>query len=156
MPELGSWGGELGNSGNAQKKTFFSIDPFPYYILLHQNEISKQEEKMRSSTMFTYNCSGDCQSNRPHGLKFQIVIEFAKCAIFQSSPTICSIGVKGVREETDKVQRERGSNRGKKVSMMHCTVKLNCIGSRNVGILFCVDSRPPCYSKIIEMTNIIR
>ena len=107
--------------------------------------------------MFTYNCSGDRQSNWPHGFKFQIVMEVAKCAIFQSSPTICSIGVKGVREEPDKVQRERGSNfRGKRVSMMHCTVKLNCIGSRTVGILFCVDSRPPCYSKIIEMTNIIR
>ena len=103
-------GGGLGNSGNARKKTFFSIDPFPYYILLHQNEISKQEEKMRPSTMFTYNCSGDRQSNRPHGFKFQIVIEFAKCAIFQPSPTACSMVVKGVREEPDKT-----NFRGKRV-----------------------------------------
>ena len=72
--------------------------------------------------MFTYNCSGDRQSNRPHGFKFQIVIEFAKCAIFQSSPTACSMVVKGVREEPDKT-----NFRGK-----WCT--------ETVGILFCVDS----------------
>ena len=29
LPKLGSGGGGLGNSGNARKKTFFSIDLFP-------------------------------------------------------------------------------------------------------------------------------
>jgi len=29
LPELGSWGGGLGNSGNAQKKMFFLIEAFP-------------------------------------------------------------------------------------------------------------------------------
>ena len=29
MPELRSWGGGLGDSGNARKKTFFFVDPFP-------------------------------------------------------------------------------------------------------------------------------
>ena len=29
LPELGSGGGGLGDSGNARKKTFFSIDVFP-------------------------------------------------------------------------------------------------------------------------------
>ena len=30
MPEFGSWGGGLGDSGNARKKTFLFIEAFPY------------------------------------------------------------------------------------------------------------------------------
>ena len=42
LPELGSWGGCLGNSGDAQKKTFFfSIDLFPYLVLLCPKSFNK-------------------------------------------------------------------------------------------------------------------
>ena len=33
LPELGSWGGGLGNSGNARKKTFFFHWRLPLFIL---------------------------------------------------------------------------------------------------------------------------
>ena len=35
LPELGSWGGGLGNSGNARKKMFFLIEAFPNIYIFY-------------------------------------------------------------------------------------------------------------------------
>ena len=41
LPELGSWGGGLGNSGSARKKTFFFlIEAFPYLFCMEKCALS--------------------------------------------------------------------------------------------------------------------
>ena len=45
MPELGSGGGGLGDSGNARKKTFFPIDVFPKEYRKLKQEIAELRKK---------------------------------------------------------------------------------------------------------------
>ena len=47
MPELGSGGGDLGESGNARKKTFFSIDVFPKGKIEHCKHVVKRPRPNR-------------------------------------------------------------------------------------------------------------
>ena len=101
LPELGWWGGGLGNSGNGRKKTFFFFEIFPMVLLSKMENIKSIYDsfihfttKIQFKRLFNINIFWNIWFNRLFNncffqeLKFKNLFKYMNLAVFNS--TKCS------------------------------------------------------------------